>query len=122
MVFGSRLLYLFNDKRLKDDTFDSDYYDGSIESLEKYINSNGITALAIGDVELFNTLFDRGNISNNNKMSIFISRTGYNMFLNDKGFQLKYYDKFKTNLMYEVGVVGLIQFERSTIEYFKKGN
>lgn len=118
---------LFSDKSInkpKDDAFNSDYYDGSIESLENYLNNNGITCLILDDIELLKELNDRKNFSLESK-TILLSKIGYNYYKDDKTkkLKLKHYDELhKENPSMELCTLNLFNFPKDTMNKFNKKN
>lgn len=119
--FIKKTTVLFPDKDTKDDVFEYDYYDGTIESLEDYINYNEITCIIFDDMELLKTLNDRKNISLNEK-SFIVSRVGYNFYRDKIGeLRLKYYaDLLKENRNMELTIMDLYNFPESVIRKFNK--
>lgn len=120
--FIKKAIILFSDKNAKDESFDYDYYDGTLESLEKYIIDNEITSLVFDDIELLKKLDDRKNISLK-RMTFFISRLGYNFYRDDKtgNLKLKYFDEiYKNNPSIELTDIELFNFPKNTINKFKK--
>lgn len=116
--FTESTVVLFSDRNAKDDVFEYDYYDGSIESLEKYIIDNRITAIVMDDVELLMELTNRKNIDLNN-LSFIISRMGYNFEWNEKA-QIPmpkkvFYDAEKENFI-EVAMIALFDFSNEVFE------
>lgn len=107
--FMEDAIVLFHKRNIKEDDLTNAYYDGSIEGLEKFINENRITALAIDDVELLMTLINRGNVSFDWK-TVFISKLGYNYYKEDKHNMLlmKYSDKWSEKYAIEVASLDLI--------------
>lgn len=124
--FIDKTTVLFSNKSIKkaeDDIFSCDYYDGTIESLENYMNDKNITCLVFDDMELLKTINDRKNVSLTRK-TFFVSKMGYNFYRDSIGkLRLKYYnDIFKENPTMELCTIDLFNFPRSVIDKFKKGD
>ena len=122
--FTDDVIVLFSDKNAKDDVFTSDYYDGTIESLEKYIIENKITAIFMDDVDLLEELVNRKNTDLNN-LSFFISRVGYNYEWNDlvkiPMIKESIY-KIEKEYYLEIAIISLFDFSKSLIEKMSGGN
>ena len=122
--FTDNVIVLFSDKNAKDDVFESDYYDGTIESLENYIIENRITAVVMDDIDLLAELVYRKNINLDN-LSFILSRIGYNYEWNDKVQILipkqKLYDIEKKYYL-EIATIALFDFSESLIEKMTGGN
>ena len=122
--FTDDTIVLFTDHDAKDDVFKSDYYDGSIESLEKYIIENRITAIVLDEIDLLVRLVRRKKINLDN-LSFIISRVGYNYEWDDRiGMLLPkqaLYDIEKEYYM-EVATVALFDFPKSLIDKMNGGN
>lgn len=122
--FTDNVIVLFSDKNAKDDVFESDYYDGTMEGLEKYITENRITAVVIDDIDILVELVERKNINLDN-LSFIISRIGYNYEWNDFVQILmpkqKLYDIEKEYYL-EVAMIALFDFPKSLIQKMRGGN
>ena len=122
--FTDDVTVLFSDRNAKDDVFKSDYYDGSIESLEKYIVENRVTAIVMDDIDLLAELVDRKNINLDN-LSFIISRMGYNYEWNDlvkiPMIKQKIYDIEKKYYL-EIAIIALFDFSQSVIDKLTGGN
>ena len=122
--FTDNVTVLFSDKKAKDDVFESDYYDGSLEGLEKYIIENRITAIVIDDIDLLVNLVNRKNINLDN-LSFIISRMGYNYEWNNEIQILMpkqiLYDVEKEYYL-EIAIIALFDFPDSLIQKMIGGN
>ena len=121
--FTDDVTVLFSDKNAKDDVFKSDYYDGTIDSLEKYIEGNRITAVVLDDIDLLVKLTNRKKVNLNN-LSFIISRIGYNYELNEL-VQIPMpkqvlYDVEKQYYL-EVAMIALFDFPKSLIDKMSGG-
>jgi hypothetical protein len=121
--FTDDVTVLFSDKNAKDDVFKSDYYDGTIDSLEKYIEVNRITAIVMDDIDLLVEITNRKKVNLNN-LSFIISRIGYNYELNEM-VQIPMpkqvlYDVEKQYYL-EVAMIALFDFPKSLIEKMSGG-
>ena len=116
--FVDNTTILFSDKKASDNAFDNDYYDGSMEELEKYIDNHKITTLIIDDADIMTELLDRKNINLNN-FSFLISQMGYNYEYVDIVHQLmpknSIYNAQKKAYI-EIGMVALFEFDKSVFE------
>lgn len=126
--FIEKTVVLFSNKSIKkpeDDMFEYDYYDGTIESLETYMNNMGTTCLFFDDIELLKKLNERKNFSLKRK-TFFVSKMGYNFYREEKTkkLKLKYYDEiYKENPTIELSTINLFNFPKTIIDKFnKKGN
>lgn len=119
--FIKKTIVLFSNDKAVEETYSCDYYDGTIDSLEKYMISNNITCLVFDDIELLKELNDRKNIDLNNKTFI-IPKLGYNYYRDDfDRLRVKYYDEIKSqNPKMEFGIIDLYDFSKETIERFRK--
>lgn len=109
---------LFSDKNAKDEEFENEYYDGSIEQLEKLIISKQITAMVIDDISLLQTIIDRKEINIDN-LTFIISKMGYNYQYN-KDLDIlmpkkELYDAEK-NAYIEVAIISLFDFDKELID------
>lgn len=113
--FITDVVALFHRKDVSDPALRCDYYDGTIEGLEAYINDNGITAIFMDDVELLKKLMDRGNVNFDWK-SVIISRMGYNYYMSLSGnLLMKYIEELTSRACIEIGALGLIDFDSDFI-------
>ena len=125
--FIAKTVVLFSNKSMQkpeDDIFDYEYYDGTIESLEQYMNNMGTTCLIFDDIELLKKLNERKNFSLKRK-TFFVSKMGYNFYREDKTkkLKLKYYDEiYKENPTIELCTIDLFNFPKSIINKFNKKN
>lgn len=114
--FVTDIIALFHKKDAWDDALTCDYYDGSIEELERYINDKGITCIFMDDVELLMKLINRKNVDLNWK-TIFISKLGYNYMHSVYGdLIMKHSLEFCNEYCLEVGSLTLIEFDN---EFYK---
>lgn len=112
--FITNTTVLFSDKNAKDDVFNYDYYDGSIDSLEKYIIDKEITAVVMDDIDLLCTISDRKKIDINN-LSFIISKIGYNYeFDKELGSVMVKKDLYEAqkNSFIEVAMLSLYNFDK----------
>lgn len=121
--FIKRTTVLFPDKNAKDDMFDYDFYDGTIESLERYIINHQVTCMIFDDMELLKTLNDRKNISLDEK-SFIVSKLGYNFYRDSIGeLRLKYYEELKKeHRSMELSIMDLYNFSEKVLNKFNKSN
>ena len=121
--FVKNTIILFDDRNASDSAFDNDYYDGSIESLEKYITNNNITTIVADDIELIKTLQERNKVDMNDK-SIFISKTGYNYEYNKTINKIMAKEIFYTLqqklVNTEIGILSLFDFSDDVIKNFRE--
>ena len=124
--FTDRVTILSPDKKLTDTTYEVNYYDGTIDSLENYIISNGVTCIVCDDMELIKELSDRENVNLNHK-SIMVSKMGYNYHIDETLKQPvidHYYDIKKKYPDMELAIMDLYRFRREVIieamEYERK--
>ena len=91
--FIDKVTILTKDKRLTDDTFEVDFYDGTLDALEEYFNKNNYTCLVIDSIEKLWNIVSRGNIDFNHK-TVYLSKLGYNFMKDENGkVKLKYFDE-----------------------------
>ena len=110
--FVSDIIALFHKKDCYDEALKCDYYDGTIEGLDKYIEENEITAIIMDDIELLKTLIERKKIDLSWK-TFFISRLGYNFFRSPNGTLLmKYVINLTNEVPIEIGCLALMNFDR----------
>lgn len=120
--FVTKSVILFDNANATDETYRYEYYDGSIKSLENYINDNGVTCMVFDDMELLKTLYDRGNVSFKRKTFI-VSKMGYNYYKDEHNrLRLKYYDEIhKNNPTIELTSIDLYNFSKDVIDKFSDG-
>ena len=121
--FVKNVTILFSDKRAWDPSHKNDYYDGTIDSLEKYLNENNITTIFMDNIELLYLLYKRGNYDINNK-TIFLSKLGYNYERNPvlSKLMIKHLFELNVNTDVEIGELALTNFEQETIDFFNNKN
>lgn len=116
--FVKDAVILFSDKNAKDAIYDNEYYDGTIDSLEKFISNNGFTSIFLDDVMLIDTMMKRKKIDLSNK-SFFISKVGYNYEFNKKLEILmpkeEFYNIQQELENSEIGIVNLFDFSDEVI-------
>ena len=122
--FTDDVIVLFSDHSAKDDVFSSDYYDGTIEGLEKYILENKITAVVIDDIDLLEELVNRQNVNLDN-LSFIISKIGYNYeFDSSIGLLMPKKSLYEIEKKYflEIAMIALFDFPESLIQKMNGGN
>ena len=122
--FTDDVIVLFSDKNAKDNVFESDYYDGTMEGLEKYIIENRITAIVMDDIDILIDLVNRKNIDLDH-LSFIISRVGYNYewnnIVNMPVVKQKLYDIEKEYFL-EIAMIALFDFPDYLIQKMSGGN
>lgn len=109
---GADVIALFDDKRISDDTFRSEYYDGSIGELEKFLVNNKATALFVDDLNIVKAIIERKNIDLLG-FTFFISEMGYNLHIEkDKIPQIKDYEKLRNPDVYELVLFKLYKYKK----------
>ena len=115
--FTDRVYVLFSDKSAEEPEFISDYYDGSIEQLEKYIIDKSITAIILDDVDILKQLHERKNVNLHN-MSFIFSRMGYNYYFEPRlGIPIFKDEAYQINkdVAIEIATVALYDFSDDVI-------
>lgn len=115
--FTDRVYVLFADKNASEPEFISDYYDGSIEQLEKYIIDKHITAIILDDIDILKQLHSRKNVNLHN-MSFIFSRMGYNYYFDSRlGIPIFSDDAYQINkdVAIEIATVALYDFSDDVI-------
>ena len=115
--FVTDIVALFHKKEAWDNAVKCDYYDGTIEGLENYIENNGITAIFMDDISLLKSLIDRKNINMDWK-TIFISKMGYNYYIDKKTGALLMKDIMTIceSAAVEVGAINLVNFRKEFLK------
>lgn len=123
--FTQIVYVLFSDKRASEPEFESVYYDGSIDELEKFIIDNGITAVILDDINILVELHERKNVNLHN-MSFIFSRMGYNYYFEPRlGIPIldSKIDKVNADAAIEVATIALYDFSNEVVNRNRrKGN